>query len=170
MKKISLLLIVMLAVLLLPFNTMAKSKKVNIYFFRGDGCPHCEEAENFFASIKEKYGKYFNLVDYEVWSNKSNAELMEKVAEERGEEADGVPYIVIGDHTWSGYQSDYDEAIIAEIKTLYDQNPNDRYDVMDEVNGNDKTNYFRDSMIALAFIVVIAGIIAGVYFTRKKAN
>ena len=41
---------------------------------------------------------------------------MEKVAEKLGDEVSGVPYIVIGKKSWSGYASDYDEEIMNTIK------------------------------------------------------
>ena len=51
MKKIKLLLVVLFAILVLPFNVFADEnadsenkevKEVNVYLFHGDGCPHCE--------------------------------------------------------------------------------------------------------------------------------
>ena len=71
--------------------------KVVIYLFRGQGCPHCTDAENWIESIKKEYGYMFIVKNYEVWYDADNAELMEKVAESRDEEVMGVPYIVIGD-------------------------------------------------------------------------
>ena len=167
MKKISLLLIV-LAILLVPFTTVAKSKKVNVYFFRGEGCSHCAEAEEFFKSIEAEYGKYYKLVDYEVWHNQDNASLMEQVAEARGDEAGGVPYIIIGDKSWNGYASDYADSIKKKIKDVYNQKPKDRYDVMDHIkDGKGNKNYFMDIIISVLVVAVVAGAITGLYFIRR---
>ena len=89
-----------------------ESKEVKLYFFRGEGCSHCAEAEAWFESIEEEYGDYFEIVDYETWYNSENAELMQKVAEARGETAEGVPYIIIGNKSWNGFAEDYEEEII----------------------------------------------------------
>ena len=95
MKSLKYLLLIVSALLILPFAVFAdgeeeaeatESKEVNVYLFRGEGCPHCQEAEEWFASIEEEYGSYYNIVDYETWYDKDNAELMERVAEARGEE------------------------------------------------------------------------------------
>ena len=38
-----------------------QNDKINLYFFWGDGCPHCEELFSFLESIQNEYGKYFNV-------------------------------------------------------------------------------------------------------------
>ena len=119
MKKIGLLVILMM-ILVAPFAVFAEeegdkkdTKEVNIYFFRGQGCSHCAEAEEWFKSIEEELGDRFKIVDYETWYNEDNAELMKKVAEARGEseQATGVPYIIVGDKSWIGFADDYKEEI-----------------------------------------------------------
>ena len=98
----------------MPFGEK-QDGKVLVYFFRGEGCPHCEEAENWFKSIQEEYGSKFKIIDYEVWYNSENAALMQKISDTRGDDASGVPYIIIGDKSWIGYTEDYNEEIINQI-------------------------------------------------------
>lgn len=93
--------------------------KVNIYLFWGDGCPHCENAKNFFESIEEEYGKYFKLNKFEVWYNKDNKEIMNQFASAMGEKVKGVPYIIIGNKTYKGFSSSYKESIIEAITSQY---------------------------------------------------
>lgn len=93
--------------------------KTVIYFFRGEGCPHCEEAEEWFDSIKEEYGTMFKVVDYETWYDEENADFMQRVAKSRDEEANGVPYIIIGDKSWLGFTERYEEEMLEEIKKVY---------------------------------------------------
>jgi len=70
MKKF--ILSIVLILLITPMFVNAKEKeKINVYVFYGDGCPHCHNAFNFFESIEKEYGKYFDLVEYEV-SNSEN--------------------------------------------------------------------------------------------------
>ena len=89
--------------------------KAVVYLFRGEGCPHCTDAENWLESIKEEYGKYFTVVDYETWYNEDNAEFMKKVAKSRGENVQGVPYIIIGNKSWNGFTESYEDEMLKEI-------------------------------------------------------
>lgn len=197
MKKLRLLLILFAAVLLLPMTVSAvegeeevtateetttaeatDSKEVNLYFFRGEGCPHCEEAEQWFESIEAEYGSYFKIVDYETWYNEENASLMEKVAKARGEEAEGVPYIIIGDKSWNGFADDYKDEILDQIKTVYAQDVNDRYDIMkylDNPSSAKKTSTKKDSgandaIVLLVILLVAGGLGFGIYKARETAK
>lgn len=194
MKKLRLLLILFAAVLLLPMTVLAEgeevvaenpeateetttetdSKEVPIYFFRGEGCPHCEEAEQWFQSIEAEYGSYFNIVDYETWYNEDNAKLMQQVAEARGEEAEGVPYIIVGDKSWSGFTESYEQEILDQITSVYAQDVNARYDIMkylDNPSASKKDTDKKDSgssdALVLVLIILIAG---GIGFGVNKAR
>ena len=153
-------------------NDNSDSKKVNVYFFRGEGCSHCAEAEEWFDSIKEEYSEYYNLIDYEVWYNTDNSDLMQKVADARGEEAEGVPYIIIGDKSWNGFDSSYEEDMINQIKSVYAQDVKDRYDIMTlltDSKTSKKDSNASDILVLLAIIVVAAGI-GFVIYKARKAN
>ena len=149
-------------------NDNSDSKKVNVYFFRGEGCSHCAEAEEWFDSIKEKYSEYYNLIDYEVWYNTDNSDLMQKVADARGEEAEGVPYIIIGDKSWNGFDSSYEEDMINQIKSVYAQDVKDRYDIMTlltDSKTSKKDSNANDVLVLLA--IIVGGIGFGIYKARK---
>ncbi len=167
MKKFKCLLLIITILLLLPLCANAK-QKVNIYLFRGEGCPHCQEAEEFFDSIENKYSKYYNLIDYETWYDSNNADLMQKVAKKLGEEVTGVPYIIIGKKTWKGYDSAMNNEIISAIKSEY--NSNNRYDVIKELNKKNKSSVSTDIISVLIIILVIGGITTGIIFARKNAS
>ena len=54
MKKIIYTLIFTI-LLIIPFNVNASEKKLNIYLFYGDGCPHCALEEEFLDDyLKDK--------------------------------------------------------------------------------------------------------------------
>ena len=187
-------LVVLLAILLvLPFgvfaedenNTTSESgttessndKKVNLYLFRGEGCPHCAEAEEWLDSIKGEYGDYFKVVDYEVWNNEDNAELMEKVAKIRNEDVSGVPYIIIGDKSWNGFDESYENDMIEQIKSVYAQDVSKRYDIMKYINdssSNSKTSKKKSSssgVLALIIVLIVAGGAGyGIYYARKSTS
>lgn len=131
-------------------------QKVNVYLFRGKGCSHCYEFLEYVSKdlIKES-GEYFNLVTYEVWNNEDNKELMDKVAEYLGEEAGGVPFIVIGDKVFAGYAESMNDEMKEAIKKLYDSE--DRYDVIKKLETDpsvkDKKKSKNDSTMTVVFIL-----------------
>lgn len=176
MKKLSLLLIAVV-MLLIPFAVRADEKaKVNVYLFRGEGCPHCEEAIEWFdntLSKDEEYSSKYELVQYEVWYDQNNSELMDKVAKALGTEASGVPFIVIGDKYFSGFSSSVSPDQIKEaINTYYD---NSEYtDVVESVKNNKAINPKKaeeDSqllpivIVSAAAIVIVIGLI---FFTKER--
>lgn len=184
MKKLKYLVILLVAMLIIPFSVFAEeeneatdnkedSKEVTLYFFRGEGCSHCAEAEEWFESIEEEYGNYFEIKDYETWYNEENAELMEKVAKARGETADGVPYIIVGDKSWNGFAEDYKDEIIDEIKSLYEEDVADRYDVMKYLDADTKKSDKSSSGDVIALLVLVLVVGAGsfaIYQARKNTD
>lgn len=174
MKKLKFLFVMLIGILLVPCTVLAKDKKpVNVYFFYGNGCPHCAEAEEFFDSIEDELGDQFNIKAYETWHDSDNVDLMNDVAEARKEEADGVPYIIIGNQSWNGYTSSYDDEIIDKIKSEYEKDADNRYDIMNYVealNKNAKDNYAADIAVVIALVLVVSGIGLGIWFARSRAN
>ena len=73
-----------------------KSAKTTVYFFWGDGCPHCEEQKPFLEDMKNKYPE-LEVRMLEVYKNKENLEVFKKMAEAYGIQAQGVPATFIGD-------------------------------------------------------------------------
>ena len=65
---------------------------------------------------------------------------MQEVATYLKEDADGVPFIVIGDDVYAGYISSYDNDIKNSIQELYDTKKEDRYDVFKEIEKNPNGN------------------------------
>ena len=191
MKYIKYLVVLLAIFLVLPFGVFAEDennttnesettasnddKKVNLYLFRGEGCPHCAEAEEWFDSIKGEYGDYFKVVDYEVWNDEDNAKLMEKVAKLRNEDVSGVPYIIIGNKSWNGFDESYEDEMIKQIKSVYSQDVSKRYDIMNYVNdssSNSKTKKSSSSdVLALIIILIVAGGAGyGIYYARKSTS
>lgn len=193
MKYIKYLVVLLAIFLVLPFGVFAEDennttnesettasnddKKVNLYLFRGEGCPHCAEAEEWFDSIKGEYGDYFKVVDYEVWNDEDNAKLMEKVAKLRNEDVSGVPYIIIGNKSWNGFDESYEDEMIKQIKSVYSQDVSKRYDIMNYVNdssSNSKTSKKESSssdVLALIIILIVAGGAGyGIYYARKSTS
>ena len=117
-------------------NYKDNNKKITIYMFRGNGCGYCKQFLTFLNSIVDEYGQYFKLESYEVWSNKKNQELLDKVSAALEVNVSGVPFIIIGDKTFSGYSSRYDEQIKSSIKDLYESK--EKFDVFEEIERKEK--------------------------------
>jgi glutaredoxin len=180
MKKFKYLFVLLVALLVLPFTVFAdgedegevtttgESKEVHVYLFRGEGCPHCQEAEEWFDSIEDEYGSKFEVIDYETWNDADNAELMQRVAEARGETAEGVPYIIIGNKSWNGFAEDYEEEILAQIKSEFETNVEERYDIMKLIEAGesgivDEKSSGNDILALILILIVVGGVCFGIY-------
>lgn len=106
-------------------NLKYDENKVNIYFFWGNGCPHCEQEFKFFESIETEYGDYFTLNTFETWYDEDNREILEQFASNMEDEITGVPYTIIGNKTFKGFSTRYEEEMLNAIKEQY----KDSYDV-----------------------------------------
>ena len=172
-KSIVLLVVAFLSFLAVPFKTNAATP-VTIYFFRGETCSFCAAAESFFDSLKEddEYKDLFVVKDFEVWNNQDNADFAEEVADVMGDTLEGVPYIVIGDETWSGYTDAYDDAIKAKIKEIAEDE--DFVDPLAEMVANYEANIPEEDNSSLISIELLVGVVAvigvGLYFARRGVD
>lgn len=98
--------------------------KVNIYFFYGNGCPHCEDEFIFLENLNEEYTKDINIYSFEVWHNQDNANILIDFAEIMGKQVTGVPFTIIGEETFSGFgksaEKNFKNAIEKEINNSFD--------------------------------------------------
>ncbi|MFC1640466.1 hypothetical protein ACFL2D_00275 [Patescibacteria group bacterium] len=101
MKKIFISIISLAVFALLPFATQAADNSVDMYFFWGDGCPHCAHEEEFIETIKGQEG--LEIHEYEVWKNKDNQKFLLEVSKTLETEASGVPVTIIGDELIIGF-------------------------------------------------------------------
>ena len=82
---------------------------VTIYYFWGDGCPHCAALRPFLDELAARPG--VALSAYEVWHQEEHRALFERVAEAHGVGADGVPAVFVAGGAWIGDSGTYREAI-----------------------------------------------------------
>ena len=102
MKKIIKLLL-FLALLLFPLSTYAyEDDEVTLYFFHGDGCPHCALEREYLNKLQEKYPN-LKIERYEVWYDDDNSELLGKVEKAFESTRTGVPTNVIGNTIMVGF-------------------------------------------------------------------
>lgn len=86
-------------------NNNNPDSNINIYFFYGDGCPHCDKEAKFLNKLI-KESPEINIKSYEVWNNRNNAKLMAEVAKNLNIQVSGVPLTIIGDKVFPGYYTD----------------------------------------------------------------
>jgi len=99
---IALLAVLVLLSAFLPASTgPAAGDPVVIYFFWGDGCPHCAEAHPFLESLGDQYP--VELRDFEVWYDAENRAIFYDMAVSSGFEPEAVPTIFIGENYWVGF-------------------------------------------------------------------
>ena len=111
-------------------NIKFKNKKLNVYFFYGEGCPHCEELINYLNTLPEEYDDYFDLYTMEVWYDEENSKLMEEVLSKLNQEPSGVPCLIVEDQIFFGYSNKIGKEIKKAIRQAY--NSKQRYDVYKE--------------------------------------
>ncbi|MDZ7611202.1 MAG: thioredoxin family protein [Candidatus Moranbacteria bacterium] len=101
----------------------ATDAKAVVYFFWGDGCPHCAEEKPFLEEMEEKYPE-LEVKMFETWKNPDNAELFQEMAAAYGTQARGVPATFIGDSdpiVGFGSAETTGKQIENEIKTCLEQ-------------------------------------------------
>ena len=118
MKKIKKLVLLFLLILI-PFNTYALDKdyndlvykivdkeveegKINIYFFHKTSCPHCKKEGKLLDELEKKYDN-INIYRFETSSSSVNSNYLKQVKTLFGETSLGVPFTVIGEKTFLGY-------------------------------------------------------------------
>ncbi|MBE6144208.1 MAG: hypothetical protein E7169_01385 [Firmicutes bacterium] len=122
--KIKNYLLIFLTILLLPFIVNAKykdvvapiagieaSEQVTLYLFHGDGCPHCAQEQIFLDELKAEYKDQINIIKYEVWHNSDNNLLYSEVKKHMNANQNGVPFTVVGEKYFYGYNTSIGETI-----------------------------------------------------------
>lgn len=89
--------------------------KIVIYFYWGDGCPHCKEAKPFLAELQRQYPQ-IDLRAYEVWNNPDNQNKFQLMAKSYGTEAQYVPTFFIGEKYWVGFSDQIASEIRAQVE------------------------------------------------------
>ena len=174
MKKLKTILTILI-LLFCSYNvpTVNAKDKVNVYLFYGDGCPHCEAFIEYMDGLSDEEKSRFELVKYEVWYDEDNGTLMNDVAKAIGDsDVTGVPYIVIGKKSFSGYS----EASNNDIQSAIDEAAKEDYDVMDNIDkkGNskkdDKESSNNNLIVYISLAIIVVGVVGLLIYTKKSVE
>lgn len=113
LKKASQTIFVLLLALTLVFprpvraqsDSTTSAQELEIYFFWGEGCPHCAEEKPFLDKLTQKYSQ-LKVKDFEVYRDSDNQELFTQMAEAYGTSPRGVPMTFIGEDFVVGFGSE----------------------------------------------------------------
>lgn len=130
--KIKKILFLLTLFLILPF-TKVNAEEVTVNVFYGNGCPHCAKEDKYLNVLKQELKDNIEIKKYEVWDNKENNELLKKVRTTLNDENEGVPFVVIGNEYFNGYNDDIAKDI---KKTIFDNIKQNSLDVVDLIKNN----------------------------------
>jgi len=126
--------IIVFLTLIFLFSSLAYAKDVNVYYFYGDGCPHCADLKPFLDELEQKYPE-LTIKSYETWKNKSNSELFIAMSAACGTKVVGVPTLFVGHKPIVGFDSEEvkgKEIETAIVKYIEEGGP----DLMDNLGAN----------------------------------
>ena len=166
-------LIFLMLILVLPFNS--KAKEVNVDLFYGKECMYCHRELNYLDKLEKQFGKNLKLNKYEVWHNKKNANSMEEVKKNLGEDSKGVPLTIINDKHYIGFSDSIGKQIKKDILNNIDSEMYlpilGRVDIL-KINSflicftaglSDAVNFG-----SLFVLFVLFGILLGIYDNKKR--
>lgn len=79
------------------------NNSICIYFFYGNGCPHCANIEPFIQEMAAKYP--VQVKPFEIYYNSTSQEMFRDFIQRYGISMDGIPAIFIGDRAFIGEDS-----------------------------------------------------------------
>ena len=139
-KKTISLIIILLALIgvSIPWGqvTAQTSDEVNVYFFWGDGCPHCALAKPFLEELAQS-NPNIKLHSYEIYYNDANQQLFLQLATGLGFEPRAVPTIIIGEQRWEGYSDQIAQQISQTVEDYLANGYQDR--ATEILNGGNRT-------------------------------
>lgn len=85
-----------------PDGKTISQGKICLYFFWGQGCPHCAEEKPFLEELKKKYPN-LEIYDFEVYYHPENVEFWKQVCERYNTRPSGVPMTFVGNKAFIGF-------------------------------------------------------------------
>jgi thiol-disulfide isomerase/thioredoxin len=93
---------------------------VTLYFFWGEGCPHCESAKPFLEELQQRYPA-LRIDSCEVLEHRENIPRLMEMAKACNQEATGVPTFIIGNRMLSGFSPETAAELEHLVKSALDE-------------------------------------------------
>ena len=100
MKKLILLALVILPLVMTLVNAQ-EDNEICIYYFYGNGCPHCANVKPVLNELEAKYPN-IHIHRLEIYYNKTNQDLFNSYCSEYDIEKKGVPFVAIDKEYFMG--------------------------------------------------------------------
>jgi cytochrome c biogenesis protein CcdA/glutaredoxin len=119
MRKIFIALIFLFSFIFTSIAYAETKSKTELYFFYGQGCPHCAAMEAF---LERMHAKYPDLVikEYETYFNNQNLALFEELTDAYSQKIQGVPTLFIDDKVIVGFSNSIGTTVESEIMRCLD--------------------------------------------------
>ncbi len=91
-------------------------EEVAVYFFWGEGCPHCAKAKPVLEAFAIKHPSV-SLYMFEIYNNEENRQLLEKFGEVYGFKPRYVPTILVGENYFEGWSDELEPQVISAIES-----------------------------------------------------
>ncbi len=171
MKKI--IFSIFLLVLIFPMVGFA-ANPVELYFFEGQGCSYCAKMKSFLEGVKADYPN-LEVREFEVYFNKENQVLFEKMAKAYGATTSGVPTLFIGEEVINGADFEKVKNAVEKCSLEICPSPADKLAAVgDNVNSILNTNQPVDGKnetvgwVVLGVVAVFGAVL--IYFAIKRKN
>ena len=102
MKNIRNIIFLIIIFIGLGVTKVNATNNIDIYFFYGENCPHCQKEEVFLSEVENDFDNV-TVNYYETWYNEINRKLLEKVSKNFDIEISGVPVTIIGEKSYIGF-------------------------------------------------------------------
>jgi len=115
--------------LFLSPNFISAQNNIEIYFFWGQGCPHCAQEKPFLDQLKQKYPQ-LEIKEFEIYNSKENQDLFNRIVQAYNTQPYGVPMTFIGKNFVVGFNSEDTtgkeiEDLVENCLNNYCPSPND---------------------------------------------
>lgn len=172
-KQIKLLLVISFLLFVLKIVS-AQPNSVDLYFFYGQGCPHCAQAEQFLAQLNKQYPN-LNIKSFEVFYHQENRQIYFAMANAYKINVAEVPVpgIFIGEKSFVGYNNFIGSQIRNEVLRCLNQRCPSPIEKIQLGQNNQTNNQLSTKQIIVGWIVIILIILAIIFlliklFLKKK--
>ncbi len=165
-----------LLIAVISLSTVIAQNPVNLYFFYGQGCPHCAGMEIFLEDMQEKYPT-LNIIRYEVYFNPENSLLLQQSCSALDANIEGVPTSIIGEQIYTGFSNSIAEKVEARInyclknycETAMPGSSNETECTIDDSDPINPQINQSHSIVGWAFIASVLLLII-YYLTKRKKH